>query len=84
MQGLFPNTSFLAEQKNSQREPAQWIMPSARRCNRFGIYKMPPNGQPDCIHVDIIHTREGTERCTAVIYEGKAYVIHYTFKKYDV
>lgn len=59
----------------------EWIVPapSARR-DYFSTCKVLPAGMPDCLEVSIGHSEEGTERCTAVIYGDRAYVIHYEFK----
>lgn len=83
MRSLVPNSAFLSNKEISQYDNVAWILPSSTRKDRLGVYKILPAGQPDYIHVDIIHTTEGTERCTAAIYGNKAYVIHYTFKKHD-
>jgi hypothetical protein len=39
-----------------------------------------PAGIPDFLQVNIAHSKEGIERCTAAIYGSRAYVIHYEFK----
>lgn len=39
-----------------------------------------PPGMPDCLEVHVIHSEEGIERSTAVIYGARAYLIHYEFR----
>jgi hypothetical protein len=59
----------------------EWVMPAfiARR-DYARTCKMLPPGMPDCLDVSVVHTEEGIERCTAVIYGAYAYLIHYEFK----
>jgi hypothetical protein len=77
---IFPNaprSSPLLEDAGPVRER---VMPTV--APRFGQVKacvaLPP-GMPDCLEVNIVHTGEGTERTTAVIYGTRAILIHYAF-----
>lgn len=59
----------------------EWVMPAfiAKRDHARTCKALPP-GMPDCLEVSVIHSDEGTERCTAAIYGARAYLIHYEFK----
>lgn len=39
-----------------------------------------PPGMPDCLEVHVLHSEEGIERSTAVVYGARAYLIHYELK----
>lgn len=54
-------------------------VPAGPRQDWFSTCKILPPGIPDYLDVSIIRTEEGTERCTAAIYAGRAYLIHYEF-----
>lgn len=58
----------------------EWLMPTVTP--RLGQVKacvaLPP-GMPDCLEVNIVHSREGIERTTAVVYGARAILIHYAF-----
>jgi hypothetical protein len=81
MSGILPKTPFTSTAKKAAAPACEWVMPApALRRDCFSTYHALPPGMPDCLQVNIIHFKEGTERCTAAIYSGHAYVIHYEFK----
>jgi hypothetical protein len=82
MSVIFPQAPFIPVARQDTKPACEWVMPAstARRRDYFSTYKVLPTGMPDCLHVSIDHSEEGTERCTAAIYGGRAYVIHYEFK----
>jgi hypothetical protein len=82
MQGLFPKTPFIPVALHETIPVCEWIMPAQVSSPRdlYSTCKVLPPGSPDCLRVEISHSGEGTERCTAAIYGGRAYVIHYEFK----
>lgn len=80
MQGIVPNAPFPSPGKETM--PAcEWVMPAgiSRRDYARTCTALPP-GMPDCLEVSVIHSDEGVERSTAVIYGTHAYLIHYEFK----
>ena len=77
MQRLFPGAAYFPEERLLQRAQHEWIAPAALRRDRHSVFKKLPAGKPDCLRVEIQNVEEGTERCTAAVYGGRAYVIHY-------
>jgi hypothetical protein len=77
MQGLFPSAAYFPQERLLQTALHEWIAPAALRKNHYSVFKKLPPGMPDCLRVEIRHGEEGTERCTAAVYAGRAYVIHY-------
>jgi hypothetical protein len=82
MQELFPKSPFIPAARQHSLPACEWVMPApaAQRCDYFSTCKVLPAGMPDCLQVSIDHSKEGIDRCTAVIYGSHAYVIHYEFK----
>jgi hypothetical protein len=81
MQVILPQAPFVPVSTRESMPVCEWIMPAtAERRDYFTTCKRLPAGTPDCLHVSVEHSDEGIERCTAAIYAGRAYVIHYEFK----
>lgn len=80
MAGLIPKTPFIPTAQDDV-PVCEWVMPAhgVQRRDYFRASKALPAGMPDCLAVSIDHCEEGTGRCTAAIYGGRAYVIHYVF-----
>lgn len=78
---LFPVFPPLHKDSCIRGAAHEWVAPAALRRNHHDLYKKLPAGKPDCLRVDILHFDEGVERCTAAVYGGRAYVIHYEFTK---
>jgi hypothetical protein len=84
MSGLFPKAPTISAARQAVIPACEWVMPASavRRRDYFSTYKALPGGMPDCLQVNIIYSEEGTERCTAAIYGGHPYVIHYEFNRH--
>ncbi len=82
MSALFPDTPFIPTPSQLAVPAREQVIPShaSRRRDYFRTCTALPPGMPDYLSIDIAHTREGTERSTAAIYGGRAYLIHYEFK----
>ena len=77
---LFPNTPQFSPALTDATPVREWVMPVVvpRRDYARTCVALPP-GMPDCLEVSIIHSADGTERTTAVMYGARAYLIHYMF-----
>ena len=82
MLGLFPKAPFIPVAGQGTVPVCEWVMPApaVRRRDNFSTYKMLPSGMPDCLYVSIDYFEDGIGRCTAAIYGGRAFVIHYELK----
>lgn len=82
MSAIFPTSPVIPTARNRTRPACEWVVPapSAQRRNYSSLCKALPVGMPDLLQVNIAHSEEGTERCTAAIYGSRAYVIHYEFE----
>jgi hypothetical protein len=82
MSDIFPTSPFIPAARNRTIPACEWVMPapSMQRRDYVNICKALPAGIPDFLQVNIAHSKEGIERCTAAIYGSRAYVIHYEFK----
>jgi len=82
MPSLFPTLPFIPAARHETTPVCEWVMPAPARQRRdyFSTCKALPAGMPDRLEVSISHSEQGTERCTAVIYGTRAYVIHFEFK----
>lgn len=80
MSALFPEAPFIPTAREIV-QVCEWMIPAPllQRRDYFRTYKALPVGMPDYLSVSIEHDEEGTGRCTAAIYGGRAYVIHYEF-----
>jgi hypothetical protein len=80
MSALFPERPFIQAVRQHALPACEWVMPSrlARRDYASVVKRLPP-GMPDCLHTSTDRSEEGVGRCTAAIYGGRAYVIHYAF-----
>lgn len=81
MSAIFPNAPVFSPAVTDSSPAREWVMPAvmpkrdfARACTAL------PSGMPDCLEVSVVHTEDGAERTTAVIYGARAYLIHYEFK----
>lgn len=84
MPGIFPNAPLSSSAGMDARLVCEWIMPATipeRACARTCV-ALPP-GMPDCLEVHVVHSEEGIERSTAVVYGARAYLIHYEFKPHQ-
>lgn len=81
MSGLFPQVPVIPALEVTI-PTCEWVMPKAvrqpgdwlRTCRRL------PPGRPDLLTVSNAYGDEGAERCVAVLYGTRAYVIHYAFE----
>ena len=80
MQRLYPSAAFFQVERLVQVARREWIAPTALRRDHYSVFKKLPPGMPDCLRIEIQHGEEGTERCTAAVYGGRAYVIHYELR----
>ena len=82
MSGIFPNAPVFSSATRDAAPVREWVMPAVmpRRDYARTCTALPP-GMPDCLEVSVMHSAEGTERTTAVIYGARAYLIHYEFKR---
>lgn len=81
MQGIFPNTPLFSSADMDARPVREWIVPALLPARDYvRTRRALPSGMPDCLEVRVIHSPEGVERSTAVIYGAHAYLIHYEFK----
>lgn len=83
MSALFPDTPFIPTPSQLAVPAREQVIPAhaARRQEYFRACQALPPGMPDCLSVEIAHSVEGTERTTAAVYGGHAYLIHYEFKR---
>ncbi|HJV75424.1 MAG TPA: hypothetical protein VJ654_14455 [Noviherbaspirillum sp.] len=82
MRGIFPNAPILSSAASDERPVCEWVMPAFIPQRDYARKRvMLPAGMPDCLEVHVIHSEEGIERSTAVIYGAYAYLIHYEFKR---
>lgn len=81
MYSLFPKSPVIPAVSQTSLPACEWVMPApaATRREYASLCKKLPAGQPDYLLVDILHSQEGVERCTAAVYDGHVYVIHYGF-----
>lgn len=81
MSGLFPKMPILPAAGLQTVPACVWVMPTpaTRRRNYASLCKALPPGIPDCLQVSTKLSKEGSERCTAAVYGGRAYLIHYEF-----
>lgn len=81
MYSLFPKSPVIPSVSQTSPPACEWVIPAPAvpRREYASLCTKLPAGQPDCLLVDILHSQEGMERCTAAIYDGRAYVIHYGF-----
>ncbi|WP_334187786.1 hypothetical protein [Noviherbaspirillum sp.] len=81
MSALFPDTPFIPTPSQLAVPVREQVIPAhaARHRDYFRTCKALPPGMPDCLSVSIAHSVDGTERSTAAIYGGHAYLIHYEF-----
>lgn len=81
MHSLFPKSPVIPAVSQASLPACEWVMPAPAAVRReyAGLSKKLPAGQPDYLLVEIMHSCEGIERCTAAVYKGRAYVIHYGF-----
>lgn len=80
MSRLFPEAPFIPAAAQHAKPACEWVAPTVRRRDAFRICNSLPPGMPDSLQVHVGHSPEGTERCTAAIYGGRAYVVHYEWK----
>ncbi len=82
MAALFPESPFIPASTLDTAPVCEWIAPAVptQRGIYFSACKVLPPGIPDCLQLEIGHSEEGAERCTAAIYGERAYVIHFEFK----
>ena len=77
---LFPDAPRFSPAQTDGMPAREWVLPAV--VPRYGYAKacvaLPP-GMPDCLEVSIVHSAEGTEYTTAVMYGARAYLIHYAF-----
>jgi len=78
---LFPSAPRFSPALTDAAPVREWVMPALvpKRGYAKACVALPP-GMPDCLEVNIVHSAEGTERTTAVMYGQRAYLIHYEFK----
>lgn len=82
MRGIFPNAPMLPSAASDARPVCEWVMPAFIPQRDYARKRvMLPPGMPDCLEVHVIHSEEGIERSTAVIYGTRAYLIHYEFRR---
>lgn len=83
MPKIFPDAPTLPATGLDLMPACEWVMPapSLQRRDYAKLVKRLPAGMPDCIDVRIIHFKDGTERSTAAVYRGSAYLIHYEYKR---
>ncbi len=81
MYSLIPKSPSIPAVSQASLPACEWVVPApaAIRRDHASLYKKLPAGQPDYLLVDILHSGEGIERCTAAVYKGQAYLIHYGF-----
>ena len=79
---LIPRTPVIPVSRQDTLPVCEWVVPARamRRRDHFSTYKILPPGKPDYLYVSTEHDEEGTGRCTAAVYGGRAYVIHFEFK----
>jgi hypothetical protein len=77
-----PDAPYIPAGAQASLPACEWVLPASAtsRRNAFTVRKALPAGMPDCLEVSILYLDEGIERCTAAIYSGHAYVVHYEFK----
>lgn len=83
MRELFtPDSPYIPAGVQASLPACEWVLPASANSHRtaFTVRKALPAGMPDYLEVSILTFAEGIERCTAAIYSGRAYVIHYEFK----
>ncbi|RZI40929.1 hypothetical protein EGT07_21780 [Herbaspirillum sp. HC18] len=80
MSAIFPDAPNFSSKETDSTLVCEWVMPVVipRRGYARKCVALPP-GMPDFLEVSVIHSDEGTERSTAVIYGSRAYLIHYEF-----
>jgi hypothetical protein len=81
MRGILPDVPLFSSAGKDAEPACDWIVPAfiSRRDYARTCKALPP-GMPDCLDVSVIRSEEGVERCTAVIYGARTYLIHYEFK----
>ena len=82
MPELFPEPPFIPAVRHDAVPVCEWVVPvpSVQQRDYFRVCKVLPAGMPDFLEVSIDHSEQGTERCTAVVYGNRAYLIHYHFE----
>lgn len=81
MSGILPYPQLSARTGGANTPSCEWVMPTrAQKGDYAKMRRALPSGMPDCLEVHIIHSTEGVERSTAVIYGEHAYLVHYEFK----
>lgn len=77
---LFPSAPRFSPALTDTPPVREWVLPATvpRQGQVKSCVALPP-GMPDCLEVSIIHSAEGTERTTALMYGARAYLIHYAF-----
>ncbi len=85
MSVIFPQSPYIPAIRQDSLPVCEWVMPApAMRRDYLNACQALPSGMPDCVDISIVHVEDGIERCTAVIYGRRAYLIHYAFKPHDV
>jgi hypothetical protein len=81
MRGFFMKAPVIPAASEKTLTVREWVLPAARvrRRDYARLNKALPAGMPDTLQVDIVHSREGTERSTAAVYGQHVYMIHYEF-----
>lgn len=82
MAGFFPSTPLFPSAETDAGPAREWVMPALipRRAYARTCVKLPP-GMPDRLEVHVVHSEEGIERSTAVVYGARAYLVHYEFRQ---
>lgn len=77
-----PDAPYIPAGVQASLPACEWVLPASENSRRtaFTVRKALPAGMPDRLEVSILYFGNGIERCTAAIYSGRAYVVHYEFK----
>lgn len=82
MAGIFPNAPQFSSAETDDTPVREWVVPAFLPVRNYArkLCVLPP-GMPDCLEVHVVHSDEGIERTTAVIYGTRSYLVHYEFRQ---